>query len=281
MNYTNTAKILHITQPAVSQHIKSLEKTYGVKLFCYNNKVLKLTQEGQVLYEFSIAMKTSSDRVKEKLLNITNENTFLKFGTTLTIGEYTMEPLIKKLLIKHPSIKINMQVANTENLLLKLQKGSIDFAILEGHFDKSKYGYYPFKQESFIGVCAPFHSFVNREINFNEILDENIILRENGSGTRDIFEKVLHELNFTLQSLNSFIEIANMKVIKNLVEDNFGISFLYRESVKEEIRKGTINIIEIKDFNIKREFNFVFLKGTLHEKEYKKWFHFFLSNLNS
>lgn len=230
------------------------------------------------MYEFSIAMNTSSDKVKD-MLSTKDESLSLKFGTTLTIGEYTMSALLKSLIYDYPLIDINMIVNNTENLLLKLKDGDIDFAILEGHFDKSKYGYFSFKEESFIGVCSPLHPFSKGKIEFNKILKENIILREKGSGTRNIFEHILYELNFTLDSLKHFIEIGNMKIIKELIEENLGISFLYKESVSKELELGLLKEIDIESFNIKREFNFVFLKGSLHEKEYKKWFDYFRVNL--
>ena len=249
-----------------------------MKLFNYTGKTLGLTQEGRILYEFSVAMKTSSDKI-ERMLSTKEENTSLTFGTTLTIGEYTMGNLLKNLLFNYPLIDISMVVKNTENLLANLQDGKIDFAILEGHFDKSKYGFFPFKEEKFIGVCSPFHSFAEKKIDFAQILKENIILRESGSGTRNIFEQILYELNFTLNSLKHFIEIGNMRIIKELIKGNFGIGFLYRESVKEELEKGLLKEIDINEFNIKREFNFVFLKGSLHEKEYKKWFDYFISSL--
>lgn len=280
LNYTKTAKVLHITQPAVTQHIQYLQELYNTKLFTYKNKKLSLTEEGFILYEFTIAMKASSDKVKDKLLRIEKNNLFLKFGTTLTIGEYTMNPILKKLLSDYPDIGLSMIVENTENLLAGLADGKIDFAILEGHFDKSKYSYMKFKEKTFIGICSPEHSFSKGKIDFDRILKENIILREDGSGTRNIFEKVLYELNFTLESLKHFIEIGNMRMIKDLVRENLGISFLYKESVKEELEKGLLKEININAFDIKREFNFVFLKGSLHEEEYIKCFNYFLANID-
>lgn len=280
LNYTKTAKVLHITQPAVTQHIQYLQELYNTKLFTYKNKKLSLTEEGFILYEFTIAMKASSDKVKDKLLRIEKNNLFLKFGTTLTIGEYTMNPILKKLLSDYPDIGLSMIVENTENLLARLADGKIDFAILEAHFDKSKYSYMKFKEKTFIGICSPEHSFSKGKIDFDRILKENIILREDGSGTRNIFEKVLYELNFTLESLKHFIEIGNMRMIKDLVRENLGISFLYKESVKEELEKGLLKEININAFDIKREFNFVFLKGSLHEEEYIKCFNYFLANID-
>ena len=276
LNYTKTAKLLHITQPAVSQHIKYLEEQYKTKLFDYSNKTLSLTSKGSLLYEYAIAMKTSSDKIMANFKNEGANKTSLRFGTTLTIGEYSMRPLLKKTLHDYPYINLSMDVSNTKSLLSQLRDGKIDFAILEGHFDKSKYASTPFKFVDFIGVCSPMHKFSNKIISFQDILKETIILREKGSGTRNIFEQILYEQNLSLESLRHSIEIGNMKVIKDLVEENFGISFLYKESVKEELNNGNLKEIKIKNFDINREFNFVYLKGSLHKDEYTNWFDYFI-----
>lgn len=277
MNYTKTAKTLHITQPAVSQHIKYLEDYYNTKLFHYNNKVLSLTDNGQTLFEYAIAMKTSADKIKFNMTNSESNNPSLRFGTTLTIGEYTMRRILKETLQDYPTINLSMIVSNTKILLNQLNDGLIDFAILEGHFDKSKIASYPFKNVDFIGVCSKKHEFSDKQISFEDLLHENIILREDGSGTRNIFEKILYEKNYTLDSLEHFIEIGNMKVIKELVRDNFGISFLYKESVEKELKAETLKTLNIDGFDITREFNFVYLKGSLHEKEYIDWFKYFIN----
>ena len=121
LNYTKTAEILHITQPAVSQHIKYLESEYNVKLFSYKNKILSLTDPGKILYDFLLAMDASSKRIKEILSEVDNKNHPIIFGTTLTIGEYTMNNLLPKLLIDYPELNITMDVGNTQNLLKKLK----------------------------------------------------------------------------------------------------------------------------------------------------------------
>lgn len=277
LNYTETAKFLHITQPAVSQHIKYLEDSYNTKLFNYKNKRLKLTSSGERLYEYAIAMQTSSHKIRKQLDSKASQEPSLRFGTTLTIGEYTMRDILKKTLLDYPYINLSMNVSNTEILLQQLQDGMIDFAILEGHFDKSKFAFHSFKNVDFIGVCAKQHAFSKQSVTFQDLVQEKIILREMGSGTRNIFEKILYEQNFTLESLQHYIEIGNMKLIKDLVEDNFGISFLYKESVKEELKNNTLTEIKIQDFDITREFNFVYLKGSLHKDEYTQWFKYFIN----
>lgn len=275
LNYTKTAKILHITQPAVTQHIKFLESKYEVKLFSYSGRDLSLTEAGKVLYNFSLAMKTSSDKILKSLPLLEVEDYNLKFGTTLTIGEYVMSPLIEDLIKKYPNIKVTMEVGNTKTLLNKLQEGKIDFTILEGHFNKSKYSSRLFSKERFIGICGPDNRLGLEEIDFDEIFTQRLIFRESGSGTREIFEKILYEQNTTMEGFKDILEIGNIPVIKNLVKKGLGITFLYEKAVEKEILNGELNEIKIKDFNIKREFNFVYLKDSLHEKEYLNWFDHF------
>lgn len=277
LNYTKTAEILHITQPAVSQHIKYLEESYGVKLFSYVGKSLELTESGRLLYNFSLAMQSSSDKVRQIISLPDSSNTPLNFGTTLTIGEYTMSKLLGKIILDFPLVNINMEVGNTQILLKKLQDGKIDFAILEGHFDKSEYHSMFFSLESFIGVCSPNHPFANKPLSFQDIFDVRLIIRENGSGTRDIFEQILYEHNITMKNFKKVTQIGNMNVIKELVLKNLGITFLYKEAVQKELSEKSLVKINLKDFDIEREFNFVFLRDSLHYKEYKDWFDYLIS----
>lgn len=277
LNYTKTAEILHITQPAVSQHIKYLESKYNVKLFNYSGKTLNLTESGELLYNFLLAMDSSSQRIKEKISKPNNKNLPITFGTTLTISEYTMNNLLPKLLLDYPKLNITMEVGNTKNLLNQLANGDIDFAILEGHFDKSQYETYFFSLESFIGVCSPLHKFANKNVDFEDILKERLILREKGSGTRNIFEQILYEHNFTMNAFKRIIQVGNMTVIKNLVCKNLGITFLYKEAVKKEIEEESLVQINLTDFQVNREFNFVYLKDSLHHNEYEKWLKYLIS----
>lgn len=279
-NYTKTAEVLHITQPAVSQHIKYLEELYGVALFNYRGKTLSLTKAGKTLYDFVLAIQSSSDRVKLMISRPEDLNHTITFGTTLTIGEYIMPNLLIDLVWDFPSINITLFVGNTKSLLERLRDGKIDFAILEGHFNKSDYNSFLFSLENFIGVCSVNHPFANSKVSFRDIFNERLILREKGSGTREIFEQILYEHNTTMKSFKKIMEIGNISVIKEMVSKNLGITFLYEEAVTKELASSILKKINIKDFDVYREFNFVFLKDSLHYKEYEKWFHYLMKHRN-
>ncbi len=274
-NFTKTAELLNITQPAVSQHIKFLEQRYGGKLFCYKGKTLILTERGKKLYDFALTVDADSKYLRNILMcdNIVSKQ--LNFGATLSIGEFACPNILARILWKYPNIRINMPVENTEKLLQKLRDGTISFAIVEGFFDKSEYGYELFSNENFIAVCGNGHHLAHKSLTLDDILSERIILRENGSGTRDVLEQVLYEHNLSINSFKGISEVGNINTIKHLVSNNLGITFLYRAAALNELENGRLRELKIQKLVINREFNFVYLKNSQHISEYAVWFDYF------
>ena len=264
-SYTKTAEHLHITQPAVSQHIKYLENLYGGKLFLYNGKELQLTDKGRKLYNFTKRIAVDCKKIKDDL--VSHRNRVISFGATLTIGEYIMPDVISRIMKNNPDIHFNMYVENTSILLKKLENGDISFAVIEGFFDKSKYGYSLFRNEPFIGICSPSSVHSGTSCSIESLLDNRLILREAGSGTRAIFENVLFEKNLSPESFNGTLEIGSLNAIKKLVSYGAGISFMYNAAADEEIKRGNLSKIKLSDWNVTHEFNFVYTKNSIYEDE--------------
>ncbi|MDD2418862.1 MAG: LysR family transcriptional regulator [Oscillospiraceae bacterium] len=267
-SFTKAAELLHITQPAVSQHIKYLEEYYGCKLFDTTNRKIRLTHQGELLKEFAMTVFSDSKHFKENISSIKTDTMQFSFGATLSIGEYVMPEILSSLLIKYPEMKIHMSVANTQVLLERLNSGGLDFIVVEGLFDKSEYDSTLFSSERFIPVCSPNSEFAKKEVDFKEITTSRLILRERGSGTREIFENILQKNNYTLHAFKSMIEIGNMAAIKKMVSNGLGITFLYEVAVKHEIENGSLSLINIPDFSEQREFNFVMLKNSFFRERY-------------
>ena len=268
MNYTEAGVNLHMTQPAVSQHIKYLEEYYGTRLFLYENRRLSLTEKGRQLYNFSRGLKASGDKIRENLQKIEEEKQ-LRFGATLTIGEYLMPKVLIEYYKRNQGTKISMMVSNTEKLLESLKRGDIDFALIEGYFNKGEYESLIFSKEEFVAIAS---LDVEEGSFLKDYYGENIIVREKGSGTREILEHFLYERNSSLKNFRDIVEIGNMKAIKEMVKNKLGISFMYKAAVIKELDRGDLKLIDLEDGPIEKEFNFVFLKNSLYREEYLNFY---------
>ncbi|WP_122638456.1 LysR family transcriptional regulator [Romboutsia sp. Marseille-P6047] len=277
-SYTKTAKNLSITQPAVSQHIKYLEEKYNLKLFNYISKKLSLTEEG---YDFLCSiqkLQTMSTNIEHHLKDYQSKSKSLVFGATRTIGEFYLTPYLKKYLKLYPNNNISMIVNNTKYLLHSLNKGSIDFAIIDGHFNKSDYNTYPISKENLVVVASPLNKLsYKKSITFEDLCNETLILREKGSGSREIFTMYLYENNYSYRNFNHVIEIGNISVIKELVKDNLGISIMYEKAAKKEIERNELIILDINNMSLSHEFNFIFLKESIFTNDYTNFYNFLMS----
>ena len=180
MNYRRTAEKLNMTQPGVTQHIHYLEKHYGVKLFEYDGRILSRTKNAEYLKRHFDSIKAEEKALAESFVNSDMIN--ISIGATKTIGEFVIVPQIRSFL-KNPNHNLELVIDNTEILLQKLEQSEIDFAIIEGVFDKSKYGYHLYKKEQFIGICAKSHPFSGKTVLLEDVFNQDIVVREQFSGT--------------------------------------------------------------------------------------------------
>lgn len=269
MNYTRAAEQLCLTQPAVTHHIHYLEDHYGCRLFSYEGKILRLTEAGMRLREFTRSMAYNSKKVEATMAAPAPIS--LRVGASKTIGEYVIAPRVERFLRSQPEASFSLLVDNTQVLLRALEAGQLDFALVEGFFDRSRYDAQLCRQEAFFGICAPQHRLAGRAVPLDEITGERLILREPGSGTRAIFEEALHRQNYTLDSFPSVVTISDFSTIKSLVADGLGLSFLYAPVVEQELEAGTLARFDLAEVPMSGAFYFVCLKDNLFAKNWMDW----------
>lgn len=264
MNYRKTADALGITQPAVTQQIHYLERRYGCKLFTYENSRLQKTEAANILEKYARAMRIQDQDLRKKMVSTIRE---LKIGATKTIGDYVLKEHIRKYLLREDHA-LSLVVDNTEHLLKMLNENQLDFAVIEGYFDRSQFDSQLFRQEPFVGICPADHPFVGRKVTLEELFQETIIHREEGSGTRAILEQKLRGYNESLDRFKRQICISSFPVILDLVKEGFGVSFVYEVLADSDPDIGKFTILGEP---IVREFNIVYLKyADIQEKI--EWF---------
>lgn len=275
MNFTKASQELNITQPAVSQQIHWLEDSYRTKLFEYKGKKLTLTPAGEVFLSAVTTMKHDDIFLREKIAETCGTAKQLVFGATLSIGEFVMPKRIAAYLERFPDNSVQMIVANTHELLNKINTGELDFALVEGFFAKNEYESQVFSRERFVAVCGRDYSFVKKPRVIEDLLSERLITRELGSGSRDILEKYMETRNLTIRDFPRRVEISNISGIKELTAAGCGITFLYEATVQEELKKGTLVEVPLRDFKITHDFTFLWRRGSIFSSHYHELFELF------
>ena len=239
MNYRIAAEQLHLSQPAVTKQIQSLEQILQTKLFCYDGHTLHKTEACLLLERYAI---TQQYQFEELQLAIADKKRFnLRIGATKTIGDYVLIDAIKEYL-SDPSYELSLMVDNTMHLLQMLDENQLDFAVIEGAFSKTKYDSYLLRMEPFVGICAKNSPLCGQHISVEELLKQTIIVREKGSGTRRIFEERLAAVGYELSDFYREVSISSFVAIKALVAAGIGISFLYNSVIAEENDIGTFTV---------------------------------------
>lgn len=269
MNYTRAAERLCLTQPAVTHHIHYLEAHYGCRLFTYQGKTLRLTPAGARLREFTRSMAYNCQKAEASMAS--PAPVCLRVGASKTIGEYVVAPHIERFLCAQPQATFSLTVDNTQGLLQALEEGRLDFALVEGYFDRSRYSARLYRQEAFFGICAPGHRLAGRTVPLEELERERLILREPGSGTRAILEEGLRRQNRALGSFPGVVAISDFTVIKTLVARGLGVSFLYAPVAESELAAGTLARFELAQVPMSGAFYLVCLKDNLFAGDWLHW----------
>ena len=253
LNYHKVAENLNITQPAVTQHIKYLESLYNCKLFEYSNRKLSRTNKAILLEKYVRNVISINNVTEEELLQ--KNKIKINIGATKTIGEYLLDSVVSSF-VTQSEYELNFIIDNTKNLLDKLNHFELDILLLEGYVDKDKYLNTKISEREIIGICSKIHPFADKEIEIKQVLGSNILLRESGSGSRNVLENTFNSMGYSLDSIKNKSIISSNKIIEKIVENNYAISFVYDVI---PMQNKNLSTFRIKNKKVMHEFNFVYI----------------------
>lgn len=230
---SEAAKKLYISQPTVSQVISDLEKEYESKLFNRGRGGLKLTTSGQVLLTHATKLTAAFDNMEQAMKNAGTLRT-LRIGATLTIGNTLIDVILEELKAVYPDIEFSVYIGNTQNIEKKILDNQLDIALVEGVIVREQILTQPVLEDELRLICGKEHDFAGREqVQVGELANENFILREEGSGTRLIFENMMMTNHVPFVST---WECSSRLAIVNAVSHGWGIGILSTRSIKEAER---------------------------------------------
>lgn len=264
-NYTRAAKVLSLTQPAVSQHIRSLEAELGVRLFDRINNELHVTNEGRVVIDYAKRMLSLYNKLLRDLDNEKRSITALTVGITHTAESNAIAETLARYVSTHEGVNIKMRTDTVENLYHMLSNYEIDFAVVEGKVKNSQFRYLLLDTDSLVLVVSPTHPLAGHSmVKINELKKEKLILRLPDSSTSKLFVSSLQSKNMSISDFNVVLEVDNIATIKDLIRRDFGVSILPKSACMDELRKKKIIALPIEDLNMVREINFIYSQDFAH-----------------
>ena len=223
LRMSEAAKALYISQPTISQTISDLESELGVELFERAHKKLILTQHGQLLLTHARKLMQQYDLMNAAVKDATPTRE-LRIGCTLSIANTMLAPISKRLYENHPDIRSTYCIENTRSLENRLLHNELDIALIEGQVRSDQIAKLPLVQDTLMVICYREHPFWKRDhIRPEELSGQDFILREQGSGTRTIFEDYLRMAKV---SINVIGESSSSAAIIDMVHHGLGLGVM-------------------------------------------------------
>lgn len=258
---SETARQMYMTQPAVSQTISELEGDLLVKLFERMNKKLILTDSGEVLYTYSIKILQLVDEAKHAINEFANmERGKLRLGSSTTIGIYLLPKIISEFKAKNKNIDTLFTIDNASVIEKMILEHQIDIGLVEGLVHSGDIEVEQLLDDELYLLCSNQHRWAKsgkRIVNPQELLQEILIFREQGSGTREIVEKALQEYEVPYRISHV---LNNTEAIKRAVEADIGVAFISKLAVREEIEAGKLVKINLENIQINRSLDVIYHK---------------------
>ena len=262
LSFTKASNELYISQPAISNHINEIENLYGIQLFeRINNKVV-LTSQGQVFLQFAEEIHRQYRELEFEMNLLTQKDTGkLMIGASTTIAQYLLPIIMSKFMSRFPDIKLFLMTGNTEYIEGLILDHKVDMGIVEGVSHKKEFKYTLFAQDELVLVTSTKNK--NREeISFDELKTLPIVLRESGSGTLEVIQKLLKSRGLKLTDLNVVVQLGSTEAIKRFVIAGDSYAIVSVSAVSDELRRGELTVVEIAETSIEREFSFINLCGS-------------------
>lgn len=280
-SFSKTARELHLAQSTVSLQIKQLEEYWDCQLFDRTTKKITLTSAGEILYnqvDKFTALINETEQALQQLKGIVDGD--LKIGASLTIGEYFLPYTIATFHKLYPNINLSIEIDNSTEIIKKLENRDINIGFIESSISYQAFKQIPFIKDELTILCSPsLISSISEEITIEELLSLPFIMREAGSGTRQVIEEALRKNNIDPRQLNVVMEFEHIESIKSAVEAGLGISILSKSAVRKELQLNILHEIQIKELDLYRNFYIVYQEDLL-QKTSEKLIEHLTTNLN-
>ncbi len=253
-NFSRAARRLHLSQPAVSQHIQALEKRLGVQLFERNGRRVRLSAAGETLLPLARDLIRASKQLEEVAFTLSGEVVgHLIVGCSTTSGKYVLPPLLAKFRRRYPLVKGTVRVGMRNQVIDWLQAGEVDLAITSERINRSGIHYRQFFEDEIVLIVPKGHPWAEKgTIPPEALYEEQFIMREPVSGTYMAVVEALDEVGIDVERLERVLTLGNSEAIIMAVEEGIGLGFVPRVAAERCLALGRIAVVQLEGVNMRR-----------------------------
>ncbi|GLI19779.1 LysR family transcriptional regulator [Tepidanaerobacter syntrophicus] len=252
---TQAAEELFITQPALSQQIKQLENYFSIQLLERSNRGTSLTDAGRLLYDYSVRITDLFSELESKMdsLRASVEGS-LTIGATSVVGGYAVPCSIFIFKEKYPETNLKLKVGNQTQVISDLKDEIVDVAVIEGDRVSGPFAIEEIATDDMTVIVPNKEPWNGKKYLLPEdFVKQPLIMREHGSGTRQVVENCLSSAGIDISSLNIVMELSSVDSIKAAVEAGHGISIMSKLALKKELHNKTLKAVDIKGITLKQK----------------------------
>jgi DNA-binding transcriptional LysR family regulator len=253
------AERLRVSQPAVTREIRELEDRLGLTLFDRLPRGVALTEAGELLFDYAGRIFALSDAAQTELKELAGLSAgHLRIAASATVGAYLVPDMIASFNVNHPKVSIDLAVTNTQHVEQALLEHTVSLGFVEGPYDDSILHTHPIGADEIVAVAAPGHPLAGQRLAPQDLAQRVVILREPGSGTRAVVEDAYAHIGLQIEPLMS---VSDTVAIKRMLLAQHALAYVSSLSVKDEVQRGELIMLDVRDLRIERPLNMVWLKG--------------------
>jgi LysR family transcriptional regulator, transcriptional activator of the cysJI operon len=262
-SFSQAAERLGVTQPAVSLQVRALEKRLGTQLLDRSGRRVEPTEAGVKLYKSAQRLLALEHEILADLdQGATGDLTgVFEIGASTGPGSVVLAPLLCRFADLHPDLHVSLFVFDTQSIVERVADRTLELGVVGAAPRHRGVDYEPFVRDSVILVCPPGHGFAGRAITLDELRADQLILMQEGAGVRQMLEEELRRAGLRLRDLEARIELGLQESVLSAVRAGYGVTFISRASVENDLAAGTLVESRVQGLELEREINLVRATG--------------------